>query len=71
MTALPYSYKSPLLTLDNVSMQFNSDLILRDLNAQVLDVVRPGISQGQVVGIYGRSGIGRKTSAVVASNAVT
>ena len=59
MTALPYAYKEPLLTLENVSMRFNDELILRDLNAQVLDVVRPGISQGQVVGIYGRSGIGK------------
>jgi polar amino acid transport system ATP-binding protein/sulfate transport system ATP-binding protein len=59
MTALPYSYKSPLLTLDHVSMHYNNDLILRDLNAQVLDVIRPGMSQGQVVGIYGRSGIGK------------
>ncbi|RZK14469.1 MAG: ATP-binding cassette domain-containing protein, partial [Hymenobacter sp.] len=59
MTALPYSYKSPLLTLDHVSMRYGNDLILRDLNAQVLDVIRPGLSQGQVVGIYGRSGIGK------------
>ncbi|RYY15004.1 MAG: ATP-binding cassette domain-containing protein, partial [Cytophagaceae bacterium] len=59
MTALPYSYKSPLLTLDHVSLHYGNDLILRDLNAQVLDVVRPGLSQGQVVGIYGRSGIGK------------
>jgi len=59
MTALPHSYKEPLLTLDNVSMSYNNELILRDLNAQVLDVVRPGMSQGQVVGIYGRSGIGK------------
>lgn len=33
MTALPHSYKSPLLTLDHVSMRYGSDLILRDLNA--------------------------------------
>jgi len=59
MTALPHSYKEPLLTLDNVSMRFGNELILRDLNTQVLDVVRPDMSQGQVVGIYGRSGIGK------------
>jgi len=59
MTALPHSYKDPLLTLQDVSMSFGSEVILRDLNVQVLDVIRPGISQGQVVGIYGRSGIGK------------
>jgi ABC-type nitrate/sulfonate/bicarbonate transport system ATPase subunit len=42
-----------------VSMSFGSEVILRDLNVQVLDVIRPGMSQGQVVGIYGRSGIGK------------
>jgi ABC-type nitrate/sulfonate/bicarbonate transport system ATPase subunit len=59
MTALPHSYKEPLLTLENVSMRYNNELILRDINAQVLDVIRPGVNQGQVVGIYGRSGIGK------------
>jgi ABC-type nitrate/sulfonate/bicarbonate transport system ATPase subunit len=59
MTALPHSYKDPLLTLQDVSMSFGSETILRDLNVQVLDVIRPGMSQGQVVGIYGRSGIGK------------
>ena len=59
MHPLPYQYKAPLLTLENVSVSYGPDIILRDLNAQVLDVVRPGLSQGQVVGIYGRSGIGK------------
>ena len=59
MTAFPFAYKAPLLTLDHVSMRFGSELVLRDLNAQVLDVIRPGLCQGQVVGIYGRSGIGK------------
>ncbi|SHI43894.1 sulfate transport system ATP-binding protein [Hymenobacter daecheongensis DSM 21074] len=55
----PYSYKEPVLTLEGVSMSYNGELILRDIEAQVLDVVRPGMSQGQVVGFYGRSGIGK------------
>lgn len=59
MTALPHSYKEPLLTLQDVSVSFGPELVLRDLNVQVLDVIRPGLSQGQVVGIYGRSGIGK------------
>ncbi|UPL50954.1 ATP-binding cassette domain-containing protein [Hymenobacter sublimis] len=55
----PYFYKAPVLTLDNVSMQFEGETILRDISAQVLDVCRPGMSQGQVVGFYGRSGMGK------------
>ncbi|MDB5235187.1 MAG: hypothetical protein JWR44_2180, partial [Hymenobacter sp.] len=59
MTALPYNYKEPILTLSNVSMSFHGEPVLRDINAQVLDVTRPGMNQGQVVGFYGRSGIGK------------
>jgi len=55
----PYFYKEPVLTLQGVSMALNGELILRDIDAQVLNVVRPGMSQGQVVGFYGRSGIGK------------
>ncbi|WP_426492049.1 ATP-binding cassette domain-containing protein [Hymenobacter sp. 102] len=55
----PYFYKSPVLTLDKVSLTLNGETILRDISAQVLDVCRPGMSQGQVVGFYGRSGMGK------------
>ena len=59
MTAHTYAYESPILTLQNVSMSFHNEPVLRDINAQVLDVTRPGMNQGQVVGFYGRSGIGK------------
>ncbi|GAA4052277.1 hypothetical protein GCM10022409_43980 [Hymenobacter glaciei] len=52
-------YKEPILTLRDVSMQFGGEVILRDISLDVLNVVRPGVSQGQVVGFYGRSGIGK------------
>ncbi len=52
-------YKEPILTLANISMQFGGEIILRDISLQVLNVVRPGVKQGQVVGFYGRSGIGK------------
>ncbi|RAK70097.1 ATP-binding cassette domain-containing protein [Hymenobacter edaphi] len=55
----PYSHHEPVLTLDNISMSFHGELVLRDISAQVRNVVRPGMSQGQVVGFYGRSGIGK------------
>jgi len=59
MTAFPYNYKEPILTLENISMSFHGEVILRDINAQILDVTRPDMKQGQVVGFYGRSGIGK------------
>ena len=59
MTAHTYAYKDPILTLNGVSIAFNDEPVLRDINAQVLDVTRPNMRQGQVVGFYGRSGIGK------------
>ncbi|TGD77147.1 ATP-binding cassette domain-containing protein [Hymenobacter wooponensis] len=55
----PYFYKAPVLTLEGISMTFEGEVILRDINAQVLDVCRPDMNQGQVVGFYGRSGMGK------------
>ncbi|MGI4761189.1 MAG: ATP-binding cassette domain-containing protein [Janthinobacterium lividum] len=54
-----FTYQEPLLTLSNVSRQFDGELVLRDINLQVRNVVRPGVQQGQVVGFYGRSGMGK------------
>lgn len=54
-----FAYKEPLLTLANISQQFNGEVVLRDINVQILNVVRPGMQQGQVVGFYGRSGMGK------------
>ncbi|WP_310395143.1 ATP-binding cassette domain-containing protein [Hymenobacter sp.] len=54
-----HSYKESILALRDISMQFGGEVILRDISLDVLDVVRPGVSQGQVIGFYGRSGIGK------------
>ena len=59
MTTHTYAYRDPILTLSGVSIAFNGEPILRDINAQVLDMTRPDMRQGQVVGFYGRSGIGK------------
>lgn len=48
-----------LLKVDGVSIVFGSRVVLRDVNAEIRDVVRPGHSQGQVVGLLGPSGIGK------------
>ena len=54
-----YTYHEPLLTLSNVSQQFGGELILRDINLEIRDVRRPGVQQGQIIGFYGRSGVGK------------
>jgi ABC-type nitrate/sulfonate/bicarbonate transport system ATPase subunit len=55
-----HHYADPLLTLEGISMKFGDELVLRNISGvQVRNVVRPGLSQGQVLGFYGRSGIGK------------
>ncbi|HEU4559168.1 MAG TPA: ABC transporter ATP-binding protein [Longimicrobium sp.] len=56
-----YERKSVLIDIQGVTFARGGVPILRDLNAQIRDVVRPGHSQGQVVGMLGPSGIGKTT----------
>lgn len=54
-----YELKSTLVRIDNVCLSFEGRPILAGINAVVRDIVRPGCSQGQVVGILGPSGVGK------------
>lgn len=58
--SLPHAYGSSVLRVENLSLAFGADTpILRDINFDILDVTRPGITQGQIVGLLGPSGIGK------------
>jgi len=48
-----------LLQASNISLQYDDKIILRDINFCIKDIVRPGMQQGQVVSLTGRSGIGK------------
>ena len=48
-----------LLKVENVSLSFPGKLVLRDINFCIYDITRPGVLQGQVVSLIGRSGIGK------------
>ncbi|MGC4045735.1 MAG: ATP-binding cassette domain-containing protein [Armatimonas sp.] len=54
-----YSLKETLLKIEGVSLTLGGKLILRDVNAEVKNVVREGMQQGQVVGLLGPSGVGK------------
>ena len=54
-----YKYADPILKVDNVSLSYDDKVILREVNAEIRDVVREGCVQGQVVGFLGPSGIGK------------
>lgn len=57
-----YARTENLLSVQNVSLQFGSNLILRDLNVKIDNLVRPGVTHtetGQIVAFLGPSGIGK------------
>jgi ABC-type nitrate/sulfonate/bicarbonate transport system ATPase subunit len=60
-----YSYTDQVIMhVDNVSLKYNDPekgerLILRDINVEIKDIVRPGKTTGQIVGFLGPSGRGK------------
>lgn len=53
------TYGDTLLKIDHVSLSYDEKVILRDVNAEIRDIIREGCTQGQVVGFLGPSGIGK------------
>lgn len=53
------TYAETLLKVDHVCLSYGDKVILRDVNAEIRDIVREGRTQGQVVGFLGPSGIGK------------
>ena len=51
--------RETLLHADNVSLSYGNNVILRDINFCIKDIIRPDMQQGQVVSLIGRSGIGK------------
>ena len=60
-TDMEYTRGGVLLDLQGVTVTRGGTLVLRDMTAQVHDLVRPGMQQGQIVGLLGPSGIGKTT----------
>lgn len=60
--ALDYSYtiQEPLLSVENVSQTYDAP-VLRNVNFQISNIVRPGHSQGQVNALLAPSGMGKST----------
>ena len=55
----PYTKQDVLLQATDVSLSYDRRCILYDINFTIRDIVRPGLLQGQVVSLVGRSGIGK------------
>jgi polar amino acid transport system ATP-binding protein/sulfate transport system ATP-binding protein len=54
-----FEYKETILKATGVSLTLGGTPVLRDLNLEIKDVYRPGLTQGQVVGLLGPSGMGK------------
>ena len=52
-------YTDTLLKVDHISLSYDDKVILRDVNAEIRNIVRDDCTQGQVVGFLGPSGIGK------------
>ena len=48
-----------ILQAENVDLFYEGKPILRDINFCIKNIIRPGLLQGQVVSLIGRSGIGK------------
>ncbi len=54
-----YKYGETILKVDHISLAYDDKVVLRDVNAEIRDVIREDCTQGQVVGFLGPSGIGK------------
>jgi polar amino acid transport system ATP-binding protein/sulfate transport system ATP-binding protein len=54
-----YSIGEKVLEMRNVSLSFSGVPILRQLDADIYNIQRPGMQQGQVVCLLGPSGVGK------------
>jgi ABC-type polar amino acid transport system ATPase subunit len=54
-----YELRDVLIKIQDLGLKFGDKVVLSGINAEVRDIVRPGVITGQVVGILGPSGIGK------------
>lgn len=60
MSPVPdHSLGETLLSIRNVSRKIGDFLVFRELNVDIKNILRPGVSQGQVIVILGPSGVGK------------
>ncbi len=54
-----YGFDGTILRFDDVNIAFGENVVLRGVNYEIKNIVRPGMEQGQVVALLGPSGIGK------------
>lgn len=59
---MEFSYKETLLYIENLSVAYDGNVIIKDISLTEKDVVREGVhATGQIIAIVGRSGRGKST----------
>ncbi len=56
-----YAVNELILKVNNVSKALGGRMILKDVDLEIKNIVRPGHNQGQVVSLLGPSGVGKTT----------
>lgn len=56
---LEHSFHERLIGIENLTLKYGSKTILNNVSGEILNVVRPGKQQGQVVALLGPSGCGK------------
>jgi ABC-type nitrate/sulfonate/bicarbonate transport system ATPase subunit len=56
---IDYKKEQLILSVEGVSLSYDERQILRDVNMQIHNITRPGLTQGQIIAICGRSGSGK------------
>jgi ABC-type nitrate/sulfonate/bicarbonate transport system ATPase subunit len=56
---MTYQKVEEILSVENVGLQYGDKVILREVSFELHNIVRPDVTQGQVVSLVGRSGIGK------------
>jgi polar amino acid transport system ATP-binding protein/sulfate transport system ATP-binding protein len=54
-----FSLRETILKLDNVNVSYGDKVVLRDVNLDLRNIVRPGHTQGQVAAFLAPSGMGK------------
>lgn len=54
-----YHLEERLIHIENLSVAYGEKVIIRDINLDIHNIVRPGMNQGQVVALVGASGVGK------------
>jgi len=56
---MKYTLGQTLLQIKDICLEYEGKPILKNVNAEIKDIIRPGVTTGQIVGFLGPSGIGK------------